>query len=463
MRQKCIVLLGVLVCLMGLAPQTAYAHGGVVEGPQRTYLQAIGPYELTVTVEIPLSVPAILFVDIVPRDDVGAATITLRAAPRGLPFDQAPSTQIATRPGPQDVYFAQLPLDRPGDWELELRVEGERGSGEARIPLTVTPAPLPAFTVPLLVTLGALFVLLIAGIIVSAAAQRQQRPAHAAASRIIGLSAFACAVAAAVFGGLQWSTSIEAAQAAAISAASSGRPHVNVALSLDPPRPHAGELLSLTLDLSDGGTGLPVDDLVSHHEALMHLIVLDESGAFMAHLHPSRLAPGRYLTEFSPDRPGRYTAYVEIERQDSGTQIIARDFTIGGEPVPQPAPAPGLGRREVGAMQVAITSSLEPLTAGKQTTLTFDFSEGGQPVNDIQAWLGMAGHVLARSADGATFAHVHAAEPMAPSGPTAMGTRYGPTVRFVYTFPRAGVYQVWAQFKRGGKILTVPLTLKVTP
>jgi hypothetical protein len=463
MLKKCLVLLGVLLCLLGRVPQTAFAHGGVVEGPQRTYTQAIGPYELTVTVETPLSVPATLFIDVVPRDDIGAATITLRAAPRGLSFDQAPSTQITTRPGPQGVYSAQLPLDRPGDWELELQIEGERGGGVASIPLTVTPAPLPAFTIPLLVALGALFLMLIAGIIVSAAAQHQPRPAYAAASRIIGLSAFACVVAAAVFGGLQWSTSVQEAQAATINAASSGRPHVNVALSAEPPRLQAGELLALTLDLSDGGTGLPVDDLVSHHESLMHLIVLDESGAFMTHLHPSRLAPGRYLTEFTPTRPGRYTAYVEIERENSGTQIVDRDFMVGGEPVPQPAPAPGLGVRDVGSMQVAITSSLEPLTAGKQTTLTFDFSENGQPVNDIQAWLGMAGHVLARSADGATFAHVHAAEPMAPSGPTAMSISYGPAVRFVYTFPRPGIYQVWAQFKRGGAIHTVPLTLEVTP
>jgi hypothetical protein len=113
-------------------------------------------------------------------------------------------------------------------------------------------------------------------------------------------------------------------------------------------------------------------------------------------------------------------------------------------------------------MQVNITSSVTPLTAGKQATFTFNFSAGGAAVVDLQPWLGMAGHLIARRTDGALFAHIHAAEQMPPADPIlAAGTIYGPNIRFAYTFPQPGRYQLWAQFQRAGEIVTVPFEVEV--
>ncbi|MEO7909191.1 MAG: hypothetical protein ABIV47_06025, partial [Roseiflexaceae bacterium] len=123
--------------------------------------------------------------------------------------------------------------------------------------------------------------------------------------------------------------------------------------------------------------------------------------------------------------------------------------------------APGFGAREVAGMLVDIRSSLTPLRAGKQATFTFSFSRGGVPVGDIQPWLGMAGHMIARDATGAIFAHVHAVGPMAPSGILASGIVYGPDIRFAYTFPQPGRYQIWGQFRHEQQIVTVPLEVTV--
>jgi hypothetical protein len=236
---------------------------------------------------------------------------------------------------------------------------------------------------------------------------------------------------------------------------------VNVALRTEPSAPLAGQPLTLTLDLSDGSTGLPVEDLSPHHQALMHLVVIDASGGYFAHLHPGRVAPGRFTIDLTPDRPGGYTAYVEIERQDSGVQVISRDFTVGGSTTAPPAASPGgLGAHQAGGLRVDVRSSQTPLRAGQQATLTFSMSANGVPITDMQPWLEMAGHLIARSADGAIYGHIHAAEPLPPSE-TLNTVRYGPDIRFVYTFPQPGRYQLWGQFQRNGAIITVPLTVDV--
>jgi hypothetical protein len=41
--------------------------------------------------------------------------------------------------------------------------------------------------------------------------------------------------------------------------------------------------------------------------------------------------------------------------------------------------------------------------------------------------------------------------------------RYGPDIRFVYTFPQPGRYHLWGQFRRAGAIVTVPVTVEVEP
>ena len=90
------------------------------------------------------------------------------------------------------------------------------------------------------------------------------------------------------------------------------------------PAPASGQEFTLPLDLVDGSTGRPVDDLVSHHEALAHLIVTSEDGRYFRHVHPLRTAPGRLEVKMRADRPGRYLAYAELEREDSGGQLLHR-------------------------------------------------------------------------------------------------------------------------------------------
>jgi hypothetical protein len=451
----------ILVVAVLFLPGRVLAHGGHT-GPSQTFTQTVGPYELAITLELPSSAPSPLYIDVAPQEDVAGVTMRFRAVPRGQPFDGAPVAEIQGAGGPQGLYYTQLEVDRVGDWELEATTTGPRGGGAARIPFTLTAQPLPAGTIGLLVALGGLVVLMIASIILGVTAQRRGRPAPGWASWLLGQGMFACLIAAAILGVQQFGAAVQGAQAAAVDTAALGRPHANMAVQTEPALPAAGQPFTLTLDLSDGSTGLPIDDLITHHDSLLHLVVISADGGFYTHSHPPSVRPGRFAIAVTPDRPGRYTAYAEIQRQDSGTQVIARDFEVGGD---ASAPAPqfaGLGERTAGDdLQVNVTSSAAPVRAGRQATFTFSFSKGGQPVNDLQPWLGMGGHMIARSADGQIFAHVHAVGPMAPGGVLNSGFVYGPDIQFVYTFPQPGSYQVWGQFRHNNQIVTVPLEVTV--
>ncbi|SPL89190.1 Putative secreted protein [[Actinomadura] parvosata subsp. kistnae] len=98
-----------------------------------------------------------------------------------------------------------------------------------------------------------------------------------------------------------------------------------------PARPEAGADFTLRLDLIDGSTGRPVDDLTVHHEALAHVVVTSADGRYFRHVHPLRTAPGRLEVRLRADRPGRYLAHTELEREDSGGQLLTTGFEVGGE------------------------------------------------------------------------------------------------------------------------------------
>ena len=94
------------------------------------------------------------------------------------------------------------------------------------------------------------------------------------------------------------------------------------------------------------------------------------------------------------------------------------------------------------------------LAAGRASTIAFAVTNAssGAAVDDLEPYLGAAGHLLIVSDDLEYAIHAH------PSGAT---TTPG-ALRFDATLPRAGVYKMWLQVQRGGEVITVAFVVRAT-
>lgn len=456
-----LVALATLLATFGLVlvPLAVLAHGGHPVARRLTVVQAVGPYELAVTIEPPADAPGPLFVEVRAELLPGEATLTLSAVPRGAEDGPAPPAQLRLAAEGVGPFTAPLGDVGNGDWELLLRADGAGGVGAARLPFTVVPPIRSLAETVRTVAVGVLGGLLLLAIGAVGYASRRGRALPAWLPWAISHGAVVCLVVAAMAGVQQVLS--PPADALGIGEAVE-RPHVNALLRTEPTSPETGQAVTVALDLVDGATGRPVDDLVPHHEALVHGVVVSEDGGFFAHVHPARVGPGRFRVELTPDRPGAYTFYAEVARRDGGSQVVERPFVVAGEGSgPPPAARPLAGVHEVDELGVEGSGTEAALRPGEPATLTFRVAEDGRAVDALQPWLGMAGHLIVRRDDGTLFAHVHAAGAMAPVASGEAPPRFGPEVRFGYAFPEAGSYQVWLQFKYADRVRTLPVRVDV--
>ena len=78
-------------------------------------------------------------------------------------------------------------------------------------------------------------------------------------------------------------------------------------------------------------------------------------------------------------------------------------------------------------------------------------TKGGQPVTDLENYLGALGHVVVISEDTEHYLHVHPNDQ----------ADHGPRIGFNTSFEQAGRYRVFLQFNHGGQIHTADFTINV--
>jgi hypothetical protein len=238
-------------------------------------------------------------------------------------------------------------------------------------------------------------------------------------------------------------------------------------LDLDPPAPRAGEPLRWHLRVFDQTTGAPVTAFAIVHDKPFHLFVVSRSLEHFFHLHPEPQADGSLLVQLTLPEPGPYRWFADFLPLGGTPQVIGGLLLTADVPSPLAASSVRLVPDEVSRRTVAgsvVRFAVRPrhVVAGREVTLHFHLRDErtGEPVTDLEPYLGAWGHTLILSEDTLDYVHAHPVEYLPEDHP---GARGGPDLTFNALLPRPGRYRIWLQFNRRGTVATVPFTVQVEP
>ena len=227
--------------------------------------------------------------------------------------------------------------------------------------------------------------------------------------------------------------------------------------------PRAGRPTSFAIAVWEQGSTSIVDAFERVHEQEMHVFIVSEDHGQFEHLHPVRGPDGRFTMVWTPPLAGRYKVYGDLFPSGGSPQMLQRLLIVDGPSrrvSSASSPAGSTFHRGTGFVQTrgGVHARFETGSAvsGDTTRMTvaLEDSETGQPVRDLEPYLGAAGHVFVASndLDEGMHAHPEATDEAAPARQT-----------FDVRFPRAGWWSVWVQVKRRNEVLTFPFAVEVKP
>ncbi len=195
--------------------------------------------------------------------------------------------------------------------------------------------------------------------------------------------------------------------------------------------------------LTDDGAVLDDYDVV--HDEAMHVIVARRDLGTYQHVHPTRTDDGGWTVPLRLDEAGVYRVFADFTTNGRRATLGA-DVSVPGSFAPRGLPAPA-DSAEAGGYEVRLAR-----TAGEHgETAEFTVLRDGEPVADLEPYLGARGHLVALREGDLSFLHVHPID--GEAAPGAIG--------FEVEYPSAGRYRLFLQFKHEGRVQTVAFTRDV--
>jgi len=193
------------------------------------------------------------------------------------------------------------------------------------------------------------------------------------------------------------------------------------------------------------------------HERELHLIVVSRDTATFQHLHPDRSPDGTWSTKLELPRAGTYRVFADF-MIDGQSRTLATDVFVPGAFRPERLTDP-VATDQSGGYTAELASA--PAPPGTEEELAFAVTRNGQPARDLEHYLGAKGHLVALREGDLAYLHVHPIEGEAHGDGDSETAANANEIAFAATFPTAGRYRLFLQFKAGGQIRTVDYTLEV--
>ena len=478
-----------LAMLLLILSSSAHAHVG---SPDVYFEGAAGPYRLLVTVNPPVMVPGIAQVQVrVTSGTVGSisvAPVYLNGKDQGLP--PAPDSLQPSAADPQ-WFTGRVWMMESGSWEVRVEVAGTQGTGKLAVPVPVFARRTLPMEKALAALLFGLMLFLSTGVVSIAGAAAREGGLEAAATpsprdRRLGriAMAFATVLVLAILALGNWWWNAQAAD-------------LKRRVLYSPPPLHA------SLNRMDAGTELGTDQLmlridedfwhktrkdqwsmslIPDHGHLMHLFLLRVPAIDrFYHLHPEQTSDGSFTVRLPAIPGGKYRIFADIVRGTGFPETLVSEIdlpNVKGDPVSGDDSGVAASAFESFGTPVNVAQLCDggrmvweqdtgALKAGQVSWFRFRVEDAeSRPVNDLETYMGMAGHAEFVRSDLSVFAHLHPAGsvPMASlmivQQDLGMAMDHSSThllpaeVSFPYGFPQPGEYRLFVQVKRHGQVET---------
>ncbi|MDG4790073.1 hypothetical protein O7626_29835 [Micromonospora sp. WMMD1102] len=194
----------------------------------------------------------------------------------------------------------------------------------------------------------------------------------------------------------------------------------------------------------------PVTGYAVVHEEPLHMIVIRRDLSGYQHLHPTMATDGTWSVPLTLPAPGVWRAYADFTALDgTGGQLpltLGVDLVVAGDYTPRALPA---AAREAGVDGFTVTYEGTPQVGASQPLLFRIFS-GGNPVTNLERYLGAYGHLVVLREGDLGYVHVHPETELA-----------GGAVKFWLALPSSGRYRMYFDFQVAGEVRTAEFTLTV--
>ena len=200
-----------------------------------------------------------------------------------------------------------------------------------------------------------------------------------------------------------------------------------------------------------GPDGSPVTDFDLDHEQEMHLIAVRADGQHFRHVHPERDDAGRWSIPWEWDEAGTYRVFADFVPAAAGEGLtLSTSVQVAGDYDPTPASEP-VTETTVDGFDVAVEGDL---AAGEASELRMNITRDGEPVTELEPYLGAFGHLVALRDGDLAYLHVHPHGDAPEAGETS-----GPEIVFEATAPTEGRYLLFLDFQVDGQVHTAPLVV----
>ncbi|MGH7881560.1 MAG: hypothetical protein ACREN8_01435 [Candidatus Dormibacteraceae bacterium] len=200
-------------------------------------------------------------------------------------------------------------------------------------------------------------------------------------------------------------------------------------------------------------TGKPQTSFAIDQTQLMHFYVVRADLTNYQHLHPELASDGTWSTHLPPSAPGPYRVYASFIARDSSNKehelVLSRELTVPGTYQSVALPAAN-STTEVDGYTVALQGQQ---VSGMGMPFTVHITRRGQPVTNLQPYLGTYAHLTAFRSGNLAFAHLH------PEQTARSGKGGGPDLTFHAQLPAAGDYRLFLQFQTEGQLHTAAITV----